>query len=260
MATKESMATKEKDSSTPMPVVEKTSVMDRDDNASLQKDPRTPVINKSSTVIEKETLSGKVSTPVKMYSLPKVFSQSTPPKGLSQSTPPKGLSQSTPPKGLSQSTPPKWISQSSETTPLKETKSSPVTRNDFTNIQSKIDIFCDDLDTEIKACLYSVSVNDTKDVTKCLERLRRRAKAFNGNISFSLDQCVLKSTAVIQKVSSLEQYVKHLRREKDLLQSQVTDLKAQKELQGIEDVLLQSEDDDDDLFSCSPKKAKTEEK
>ena len=242
MATKESMATKEKNSSTPMPVVEKTSVMDRDDNASLQKDPRTPVINKSSTVIEKETLSGKVSTPVKMYSLSKVFSQSTPPKGLSQSTPPK------------------WLSQSSETTPLKETKSSPVTRNDFTNIQSKIDIFCDDLDTEIKACLYSVSVNDTKDVTKCLERLRRRAKAFNGNISFSLDQCVLKSTAVIQKVSSLEQYVKHLRKEKDLLQSQVTDLKAQKELQGIEDVLLQSEDDDDDLFSCSPKKAKTEEK
>ena len=250
MATKESMATKEKDSSTPMPVVEKTSVMDRDDNASLQKDPRTPVINKSSTVIEKETLSGKISTPVKMYSVPKVFSQNTPPKVLSQSTPPKGLSQSTPPKGLS---------QSSETTPLKETKSSPVTRNDFTNIQSKIDLFCDDLDTEIKACLYSVSVNDTKDVTKCLERLRRRAKAFRGNISFSLDQCVLKSTAVIQKVSSLEQYANHLRREKDLLQSQVTDLKTQKETQELEDMLLQSEDDDD-VFSCSPKKAKTEEK
>ena len=186
-----------------------------------------------------------------MYSVPKVFSQNTPPKVLSQSTPPKGLSQSTPPKGLS---------QSSETTPLKETKSSPVTRNDFTNIQSKIDLFCDDLDTEIKACLYSVSVNDTKDVTKCLERLRRRAKAFRGNISFSLDQCVLKSTAVIQKVSSLEQYANHLRREKDLLQSQVTDLKTQKETQELEDMLLQSEDDDDDVFSCSPKKAKTEEK
>ena len=248
MATKESMATKEKDSSAPMPVVEKTSVMDRDDNASLQKDPRTPVINKSSTVIEKETLSGKISTPVKMYSVPKVFSQSTPPKGLSQSTPPKGLSQSTLPKGLS---------QSSETTPLKETKSSPVTRNDFTNIQSKIDLFCDDLDTEIKACVYSVSVNDTKDVMKCLERLRRRAKAFRGNISLSLDQCVLKSTAVIQKVSSLEQYANHLRRENDLLQRQVTDLKTQKETQEIEDMLLQSEnDDDDDVFSCLPKKGK----
>ena len=82
-------------------------------------------------------------------------------------------------------------------------------------------IFCDDLDTEIKACLYSVSVNDTKDLTKCLERLRGRAKAFHGNISFSLDTCVLKSTAVIQKVSSLEQYANHLQRERDFLQSQV---------------------------------------
>ena len=74
-----------------------------------------------------------MSTPVKMYSLPNVFSQSTPPKGLSQSTPPIG------PPNLS------------ETTPFKETKRSQVTRNDFTNIQSKIDILCDDLDTEIKA-------------------------------------------------------------------------------------------------------------
>ena len=73
--------------------------------------------------------------------------------------------------------------------------------------------------------MYSVSVNDTKDL---------------------LDQCVLKSTAVIQKVSSLEQYANHLRRERDLLQREVTDLKRQKETQEKEDMLLQSDDDDDD--------------
>ena len=124
-------------------------------------------------------------------------------------------------------------------------------RNDLNFIKEKITAFCVEMDTEIKACLYSVSVNDTADTKKGLERLRRKGKAFEGQIGFSINQCTQRSTALIQQVKALENSNLHLHREKLDLLGEIKKLKNQRDVdklmsqeeQAEIDKLLQSDDE-----------------
>lgn len=184
------------------------------------------------TDVGKEVSSEK-STPVKMYSLPNIFNQSTPLKESPQSE-----------------------ASSSKSTPGK------LKTHDLKHIQDKVDQFCSDMDIEYKACLYSVTKNDTGDSTKSLERLRRKGKAFQKEMSYSIDICLKDTAALVQNNATLSNYVNMLRREKDVLQIEVDNLKKEKALQELKDIdcsLLDDSEDDDEFICSGTKKLKNEE-
>ena len=96
--------------------------------------------------VDKEVSSEK-STPVKMYSQPNIFNQSTPIKEASQSE--ASSSQSTPIKEASQTG-----ASSSTSTPLKEASktgasSSKLKTHDLKHLKEKVDQFCEDMDTQV---------------------------------------------------------------------------------------------------------------
>lgn len=128
---------------------------------------------------------------------------------------------------------------------------------DLKYVQEKVGRFCTELDTTFKACLYSVMKNEIHDISESLEILRRKTKAFHGEISFSLTECIKNTAAIIQKEAMLEQHTKRLDRETNDLQKDIKDLIRLRELQEIENLLNQS--DDYDVWCSSPKQAKGEE-
>ena len=208
--------------------------------------------------VDKEVSSEK-STPVKMYSQPNIFNQSTPIKDASQS---EASSQSTPIKEASQTG-----ESSSTSTPLKEASktgasSSKLKTHDLKHLKEKVDQFCEDMDTQVKACLYSVIKKDIEDSTKSLDRLKRKGQAFQRSMSYSFEKCLKDTAALIQSNATLTSYASMLRREKDGLQLEVDNLKKEKlalqELKDVDYSLL--DDSEDDEFSCTAtKKAKSEE-
>lgn len=127
---------------------------------------------------------------------------------------------------------------------------------DLKYVQEKVGKFCTELDTTFKACLYSVMKNETHDISESLEILRRKTKAFHGEIT-SLTECIKNIAAIIQKEAMLEQHTKGLDREKNDLQKEIKDLKRLRELREIENLLNQS--DDYDVWCSLPKQAKGEE-
>ena len=175
------------------------------------------------------------STPVKMYCKPNVFNQSTPQKDVPS---------------------PSSESESSQTPSKPKIKT-----YDLENVKEKIEKFCLDLDTEFKACLYSVMKQDTSDACSNSERIRRKTKAFNKQISFSLDICRKDIDVMVQSQITLKQYASLLKKDKDGLKKEIDALKSEhkalQELQDMESLLNDSDDnDDDDEFSCSATKKK----
>ena len=59
------------------------------------------------------------------------------------------------------------------------------------------------IDTEIKACLYSIQSNDLTDAHKELERLHRKYKAFQGYLTFSLTEYQQNTSAMCQQLTTL---------------------------------------------------------
>ena len=160
--------------------------------------------------VDKEVPSEK-STPVKMYSQPNIFNQSTPIKDASQSE--ASSSQSTPIKEASQTG-----ASSSTSTPLKEASktgasSSKLKTHDLKHLKENVDQFCEDMDTQVKACLYSVIKKDIEDSTKSLDRLKRKGQAFQRSMSYSFEKCLKDTAALIQSNATLTSYASMLRRE-----------------------------------------------
>ena len=92
---------------------------------------------------------------------------------------------------------------------------------------------------------------------KELERLRRKCKAFQYYLTFSLTEYQQNTSAMCQQLTTLEQYNNHLHREKQYLQMEVRDLKRRR---GFDKVLSKEEEkeiekllesDEDDIGSLN---------
>ena len=190
----------------------------------------------SESELSKETsTSQKARQSVKMYSSPKTID--------TNKCPPK-------------------ISFETVTKHEQETK---VKRSDLTHISDRCNNFLDTLDTEVKASLYSLTINDVTDSKRGLEKIRRKAKAFKGQINMWMEDCLQRNAAAVQHSLKVEQHNKYLMKEKEEMQKEINQLKRtrpsvsfydKKENEDIEKALLCSDSYFDEE---TPKKAKTDE-
>lgn len=103
----------------------------------------------------------------------------------------------------------------SSPSPSKKNKS---IENFMTTLQTHDD---DDVDTQLKAALYSLSISDLADIKGQLERIRRCCSAFYGTSKFTLQNLVQARNAMSQKVHSLENHNLILHRENQELRNKV---------------------------------------
>jgi cell division protein FtsB len=123
-------------------------------------------------------------------------------------------------------------------------------------LQMTVDNFKDQMDTQMRASLYSISVNDTVDVNSTIVSMRRTLQDFHKRMVVSLKDVLLRNSANSQKISVMQQHIAHLTREKNDLNQKVNKLEENlnrltqfKEIIPDAESLEQAFKDVDDAFS-----------
>jgi uncharacterized protein YoxC len=122
---------------------------------------------------------------------------------------------------------------------------------EFTN---NLHTFNNDLDTTLKATLYSLMCGEIETAKEDVKRIRRRLAAFLNQSTFILSDIQLKQAALNQKVSSLEAYNLHLHRENNTLREQVNRLKKECEFKDLSTNMF-----DDDMDGSDAKGNQSQE-
>ena len=209
----------------------------------------TPVKPSASTPVKPST-----SRPVKLSaSTPVKFSASTPVKP-SASTPfkpsactPVKPSASTPVKPSAYQSSPVVSSESSEKPSLEQ-------------LTTGIESFCQQVDTQLRATLYSQSIGDGPDVQKTLQAMQRAVKEFTKQSVQLGKDAMLKNNAQTQKIAFLQQHINYLLTEKADLSLQKINLErnlqqAQERAEVLEQELVMKQTDGDfsgDEDLCEP--------
>jgi hypothetical protein len=87
--------------------------------------------------------------------------------------------------------------------------------------------FQEDLDTKLKAGLYSLMVGDVQNAKEDLNRLRRTSNAYFSQSSFVLKDLQMKAVATQQKLTTTENYNLHLHHENNDLREKVKTMKRE---------------------------------
>jgi len=190
------------------------------------------------------------STPVKLSAITPVKPSASTPVKPSTSTPVKP-SASTPAKPSAYQSSPVAISEHSEKSSLEQ-------------LTTGIESFCQQVDTQLRATLYSQSIGDGPDVQKTLQAMQRAVKEFTKQSVQLGKDAMLKNNAQTQKIAFLQQHINYLLTEKADLSLQKINLErklqqAQERAEVLEQELVMKQTDGDfsgDEDLCEPPEKK----
>lgn len=75
-------------------------------------------------------------------------------------------------------------------------------------------MFCEQVDTQLRATMYSLSRTEIQDATCAMESMRRAVKTFRGQTTHLLSEAIQKDKAAIQKARVQQQQTAQLVKEK----------------------------------------------
>lgn len=110
-------------------------------------------------------------------------------------------------------------------------------------LRLNIDSFTEQMDTQIRASLYSYSVGDTKDIKNTLESMRHALKDFQSQAHSSLKMARLRNASDNQKIASLQQQSSNLSMENKTLQHKVQSLQKKQV-----DMVVKEQIQDESMF------------
>lgn len=123
------------------------------------------------------------------------------------------------------------------------TSTSTCLKSSLDHLKDNIEGFTNYLRTQLRASLYTSSVNDHQHVKIALENLLHRSSSFAGQTALGFKDVTLKVSALTQKVTTLEYYTSHLCKEKSALSEKV--LKLEKTIQNMAMDKMSNESDID---------------
>ncbi|KAH3882806.1 hypothetical protein DPMN_006751 [Dreissena polymorpha] len=135
------------------------------------------------------------------------------------------LSQTTSPGMVRPATPMKAM----ETRPSGTPSPSPVKEPQLDPLQGTITGFCEQIDTQLKAALYSLIVNDVEDAKATMHSMRKATTAFHGQSSLMLRDAQKRSSTHHLAKQALQQYSSKLAKENVELAAKVKALEKELE-------------------------------